>query len=796
MQTQNVNPALGRPLRAWSGLKCLLLGAVLVTGSLGPTMRAAQAAPDDIITTIAGGGSNDPGDKGPATSAVLDAPADVDFDEAGDLFIVDNGSNRVRKVAKNGTITTVAGTGTAGFSGDGGAATSAQLNLPLGVAVDSAGNLFISDSNNYRVRKVDTNGVITTVAGTGARGSGGDGGAATSAQFSLPAGITLDGAGNLFIADNGSNRVRKVAKNGIITTVAGTGTAGFSGDGGAATSAQLSGPYGVTSDNKGNLFITDLNNHRVRKVATNGIITTVAGTGTAGFSGDGGAATSARLNSPTDIAFDSAGNFFIADFFGNRVRKVATNGIITTVAGTGTAGFSGDGGAATSAQLNSPYGVAVDSADNLFVADTYNSRVRKVSAANQALAANKQSVTANEDTASSGALTATKANPKDTIRFAKASDPKHGTVVVNSNGSFTYKPAADYNGNDSFTFTANDGTTNSAPATVAISVTPVNDAPSFQIGADQNVNSGSGGQKIKNFATKIKAGPANEVTQRLTFVLTSDNTKLFRVQPAINSNGALTYTLAPNQSGTANLSVKLQDNGGTARGGVNTSGPQTFAINVVATISAFGVTLQPRTVYTDDTLTATPSNADDKNLHFLYEYFVNGARVQRGSRGGGNTLDLRRGGFGDKGDTVKVVVTATNQNGSSGQATNSVLVSNSAPVAIGGTASAKSGVETLIELNSKGGIGASDLDGDSFIYRRAGQPSNGAATVESRSDGTAVLHYTPTAGFVGTAEVKFYAVDRDGAYSNAATIRVTVSANRASSASAIQSGSAPSGGSS
>ena len=280
-------------------------------------------------------------------------------------------------VSGSSTITTVAGIGTGGYSGDGGQATSAQLYDPFAVAVDAQGSLYISDTSNHRVRKV-SNGVITTVAGTGTKGYSGDGGQATSAQLYYPEGIAVDGQGNVYIADEYNHRIRKVTPDGIITTVAGTGTLGYSGDGGQATSAQLNYPYGVAVDGQGNVYIADDDNNRIRKVTTDGIITTVAGTGTAGDTGDGGQATSAQIYDPYAVAVDAQGNLYIGEDSGHRVRKVS-GGVITTVAGTGTKGFSGDGGQATSAQLYYPDGVAVDAAGNLYIADEYNHRIRKVS---------------------------------------------------------------------------------------------------------------------------------------------------------------------------------------------------------------------------------------------------------------------------------------------------------------------------------------------------------------------------------------------------------------------------------
>ena len=321
------------------------------------------------------------GDGGAATSARL-RPDNVAVDGSGNIYIASTSNNRVRKVdASTGNISTVAGTGTGGYSGDGGAATSARLR-PDNVAVDGSGNIYISSSSNNRIRKVTAStGNISTVAGSGTAYSG-DGAAAASAHLYDPVGVAVDGSGNLYIADSGNDRIRKVdASTGNISTVAGVGTNGFSGDGGAATSAQFSAPVGVAVDGSGNLYIADSGNDRIRKVdASTGNISTVAGTGTGGYSGDGGAATSARLR-PDNVAVDGSGNIYIASTSNNRVRKVdASTGNISTVAGTGTAGYSGDGGAATSARLNNPQGVAVDGAGNIYITDRHNNRIRKVDA--------------------------------------------------------------------------------------------------------------------------------------------------------------------------------------------------------------------------------------------------------------------------------------------------------------------------------------------------------------------------------------------------------------------------------
>jgi sugar lactone lactonase YvrE len=334
-------------------------------------------AQSGIISTFAGYGTRGfGGDGASATSASLNEPSGVAVDAAGNLYIADTYNHRIRKVASDGTIRTVAGTGTAGFSGDGGPAVSAQLNLPYGMAIDAAGNLYIADSENCRIRKLTPDGIIRTVAGSGTAGFNGDGYIATSAQLRYPHGVAVDAAGNLFIADGANNRVRKVTPDGIIRTVAGTGSYGFSGDGGPAVSALLYYPAGLVIDAAGNLLIADASNNRIRKLTPDGIINTVAGNGSNGFGGDGSIATSAQLYFPASVALDAAGNLYIADEINNCIRKVASNGIISTVAGNGSYGFSGDGGLATSAMLWNPSSVAIDAIGNLLIADPGNNRIR------------------------------------------------------------------------------------------------------------------------------------------------------------------------------------------------------------------------------------------------------------------------------------------------------------------------------------------------------------------------------------------------------------------------------------
>jgi sugar lactone lactonase YvrE len=360
-----------------AGSMCLIL---LVGMSLG-----AGTPQTGTIEIVAGTGVwGFSGDGGTGTEASFWGVQCLALDSKGNILIADSMNQRVRQVSSSGLITTLAGSGPVGmsagrFSGDGGPATQAGLSWPHGVAVDGAGNLFISEWMNHRVRRVGPDGKITTVAGTGKQGFSGDGGPATAAALSGPYGLAVDRAGNLFIADFHNGRVRKVSPNGTITTVAGGGT-GELGDGGPATAAVLNTPAGVAVDSAGNLFIASQNSHRVRKVSPNGMISTVAGSGpggirAGGFSGDGGPATKAQFKFVSSVAVDHAGNLFITDGDNHRVRKVSPDGTITTVAGGGTRGLV-DGIAATAATFY-PFAVAVDGAGNLLVADSSN-RIFKV----------------------------------------------------------------------------------------------------------------------------------------------------------------------------------------------------------------------------------------------------------------------------------------------------------------------------------------------------------------------------------------------------------------------------------
>ena len=336
-----------------------------------------------VISTVAGNGNaNAAGDGGPATSASFH-PDGLTLDGAGNIYIADQNNNRIRKVDLNGNITTVAGNGNTQFNGDGGPATSATVYIAgnhNGLAVDAAGNLYIADDGHHRIRKVNTSGIISTVAGTGTQGFSGDGGAATSAQLYRPTSVAVDRAGNLYIADSLNRCVRKVDTSGIITTLAGTGAFGSTGDGGPAVNATFETPADVTVDAAGNVYVADQDTDTVRKINPAGMISLFAGNNTTGFSGDGGPAVNAALAGPYSVTLDSAGNAYISDHGNHRVRKVDTSGVITTIAGAGgaPAGTNGDGGPPLSANMN-PAGVAFDSAGNYYIADLGGNRIRKVS---------------------------------------------------------------------------------------------------------------------------------------------------------------------------------------------------------------------------------------------------------------------------------------------------------------------------------------------------------------------------------------------------------------------------------
>jgi uncharacterized protein (TIGR03437 family) len=359
---------------------CFLIAVAV----FAPFAGRAQAPAYTISTVVGDTTSGYAGDGGPATQAELSSPCGLAVDSTGNLYIADTGNSRIREVSA-GVINTVAGTGTAGYSGDGGAAISAAISQPCGVVVNPSGGFYFSQSDpvNSAVRQVSSSGIVSTVTGTTAGGGfSGDGAPAIDAQVFGPMALLLDRSNNLYISDSFNNRVREItASNGYINTIIGTIVAGYGGDGGPPIHASLDNPEGIAFDSAGNLYIADTFDHRIRKISGN-VVTTIAGNGTPGFSGDGGPATSAELNFPGGVAVDAAGNVYIVDTFNWRVRVVTPAGIIYTIAGKSKPGYSGDGGPATSAELNFPGAIALGPNGTLYIADTQNNVIRLLTPGN------------------------------------------------------------------------------------------------------------------------------------------------------------------------------------------------------------------------------------------------------------------------------------------------------------------------------------------------------------------------------------------------------------------------------
>jgi uncharacterized protein (TIGR03437 family) len=548
------------------------------------------------ITTIAGNSQYRSAPDGTlATHAFFDHPEGLAFDRSNNLIVADSDSARIRKVTPSGVFSTIAGTGVPGCCGDGSQATQALLSQPNSVAVDAQNDIYFTDSDNHRVRRIKTDGTIETVAGAGRFSTGGsydgDGGLATAAHLNTPSGLAFGANGDLYIADTGNNLVRRVGADGKISTFAGTapqpGSAplsGFSGDGLQATKALLNQPTGVVVDSGGNVYIADSGNHSIRMVS-GGLISTFAGNQKAGFSGDGGPAKNASLNDPVGLTIDpSSGNLYILESSGNRVRQVTPAGIITTVAGTGIAGFSGDGGPSTSAQISSPVGSMAFQNGTLYFTDTDNQRVRSISiGGTSAPSLNASPTSLSFAAVSSGATT------------------KALSVSVSSSAGLPVQVAATTNSGGSWLQV--DTTTATCPATIGISANPAGLTAGTYQGTVTIVSPYAN-------PSQINIGVTFTVTAPATGHLSTDPTPLsFRV---LNGASPATSQIALSNSGSGNLAFAVSTN--TASGGNWLAMTPSNGTVAASDPTALTVTITPGTlaagVYSGSITLSSPDNVD------------------------------------------------------------------------------------------------------------------------------------------------------------------------------------------
>lgn len=597
--------------------------AVQLTDGLGNQyslgLRGVGTAPEavfsqSLISTTAGTGVAGYKNASSAVAAQFSGNAGMAIDSSGAQIVADAGNHAVRRIdGVTGAVTTLAGTGVAGYSGDGGASTAATLNRPAGVALDLVNaRTLIADTGNHALRAVSAQGIITTIAGTGSAGYSGDGGVPTSAALRSPAGVAVDYAGNVYIADTGNNVIRRISLANVITTFAGTGTPGNSGDGGPATAATLSAPAGLVVDGSGNLYIADAGNHAIRKVVlATGIISTVAGSGSAGNSGDGGAATAAMLNGPKAIAVDAAGDLYIADTGNHTIRFVgAATGLISTIAGAGSSGYAGDGGLATVAKLALPAGVAVDGGGIVVVSDTGNSVLRTVGRATApALSFGAQSV--GTTSAPQSVLVTNAGNVALSFSAITATAPF--ALYANTSGdcstSAVLAPGASCTVSVTFTPVSNAAATgsltlsdNSLNATSTQVIALASSNPAFATSTTLAVVPGSGpvvyGTTLQLTATVAEA-PTNTNAYTGSVVIYDGATQIDSGVPS--SSGTVPYTAMP-IVGSHSYSASFV---GDANHGPSQSGSTAITVQKASTITTLAASGSTVRIGTTVTLTVT-----------------------------------------------------------------------------------------------------------------------------------------------------------------------------------------------
>ena len=561
--------------------------AVAAISAAAQAQGGLDITPGRTAATTAGTGAiGYTGVPGAATSATLASPSAVAYDSAGNLYLADTANHVIRELVKStGTLVTIVGTGTAGFAGDGGPATAALLDLPSGVAVDASGALYIADTHNHRIRKV-SNGVISTIAGTGVAGFAGDNAAATSAQLASPQGIAVDAAGAVYIADTANHRVRKIVGSNIIT-IAGTGEQSYSGDGGAATTATLDSPTSVAVDGTGLVYLADRHNQRVRVINSAGVIATLAGSGTPNFAGasggDGGPAAASALSRPSGVSIDAAGNIYIADTNNQRIRTV-TAGVISTAAGTGEQGFAGDGGTLQTVVLDTPRAVAVDASGNLSISDSGNQRIRGASDASVAFGSAEVGV-------SSAAQTITLANPGPaslTISSTAITGP-FNLIASGTCGAVPLTLAAGASCTEALAFTplAPGGSTGSiafagpgaTPQTILLTGTGAQGSSAISIASSAAapfVNQGV------TFTAAVKPAGAGVPTGMVSFY--SNNNLIGTAQPLANGAASVTTTFAT--AGTYAITATYSGDG-------NFAGASTTALAQLVGDFSFTITADP-----------------------------------------------------------------------------------------------------------------------------------------------------------------------------------------------------------